>query len=173
MKNNNPSSTKLERVFSENQILVSKTDTKGILTYCNTAFIQISGYTESELLEQQQNIIRHPDMPRVIFKLLWETIQNNREFNGYIKNLAQDGSYYWVIANITPSFSSNTKLLGYNSVQRKPDPEKLNYIQDLYHELLEIEQDASTENAINESRYKLDSILNAREMGYDEFVLTI
>lgn len=164
---------KLELVLPGDKILVSKTNTKGILTYCNSAFIDISGYKESELLGQQHNIVRHPDMPRIIFKLLWEALVNNREFNGYIKNLTKDGGYYWFFANITPSFSSDNELLGYYSVRRKPDPDKLNYIQNLYLELLEIEQESSSNDTIDSSRLKLDSILNSREKGYDEFVLSI
>ena len=162
-----------EHIFPEDKILVSKTNAKGIITYCNHSFLEISGYSESELLGKQHNIVRHPDMPGVIFSLLWESLQSNREFNGYIKNVAKDGGYYWGFTNITPSFSTNNELLGYYSVQRKTEPEKLNYIQNLYLELLEIEQQSTSKNAINESRYKLDSVLNGREMGYDEFVLSI
>ncbi len=165
--------TKLELVLADDKLLVSKTDPKGILTYANNAFIDISGYTESELLGRQHNIIRHPDMPRVIFRLLWETLKNNREFNGYIKNMAKDGSYYWVFANVAPSFSIDNELLGYNSVRRKPDPDKLNYIQNLYLELLEIEQQSSSKDGMDEAQFKLDSVLNGREKGYDEFILTI
>ncbi|MCK4866321.1 MAG: PAS domain-containing protein [Gammaproteobacteria bacterium] len=165
--------TQLEQVLPEDKILVSKTDSKGIITYANPVFLDISGYTESQLLGQPQNIVRHPDMPRVIFRLLWETLQNNREFNGYIKNLAKDGSYYWFFANITSSFSADNKLLGYTSARRKPDPDKLNYIQNLYSELLEIEQQSPDDDGMEKAQYKLDSILNSREKGYDEFVLTI
>ena len=165
--------TKLELVLADDKLLVSKSDPKGILTYANNDFIDISGYTESELLGQQHNIIRHPDMPRVIFRLLWETLKNNREFNGYIKNMAKDGSYYWVFANVAPSFSTDNELLGYTSVRRKPDPDKLNYIQNLYLELLEIEQQSSSKDGMDQAQFKLDSILNGREKGYDEFVLTI
>ena len=162
-----------ELVLPENEFVCSKTNAKGILTYANSLFIKYSGYKESELLGQQHNIIRHPDMPRVIFKLMWDTLQNNREFNGYIKNLNKNGSYYWVFANIAPSFSSDNELLGYFSVRRKPDPEKLNYIKNLYIDLLDIEQQSSTKEAIDNSLYKLNVVLNGREKGYDEFILTI
>lgn len=98
---------------------------------------------------------------------------NNREFNGYIKNLSKDGSYYWVFANVAPSFSPDNELLGYYSVRRKPDTEKLNYIKNLYVDLLEIEQQSSAKEAIDNSLYKLNTVLNGREKGYDEFILTI
>ncbi len=165
--------TKHEVFFPEDRILVSKTNTEGIITYCNDSFIEISGYRESELLGQPHKLVRHPDMPRVIFSLLWETLKSKREFNAYIKNMAKNGDYYWVFANITPSYSSNNEIQGYYSVRRKPEPDKLNYIQNLYLELFEIEQQSTAKNAIAESRYKLDSVLNGREMGYDEFVLSI
>lgn len=165
--------TNFETIVPENKLLVSKTNEKGIITYCNPEFINLSGYSEKELLGKQHNIVRHPDMPRVIFKLLRDALQNNREFNGYIKNLAKDGGYYWVFANVTPSFSSENKLEGYNFVRRKPDPDKLNYIQILYLELLDIERQSDTKDAIEKSQFKLDSVLNAREMGYDEFILSI
>ena len=165
--------TKLELVLPDDGFISSKTNAKGILTYVNALFIEYSGYKESELLGQQHNIVRHPDMPRVIFKLLWDTLQSNREFNGYIKNLNKNGGYYWVFANIAPSFSSDNELLGYYSVRRKPDPEKLNYIQNIYTDLLDIEQQSPTKEAIDNSLYKLNTILNGREKGYDEFILTI
>ena len=165
--------TKLEHVVPEDSFISSKTDSKGILTYANSLFIKFSGYKESELLGQQHNIIRHPDMPRVIFQLLWETLQNNREFNGYIKNMSKDGSFYWVFANVAPTFSPDNEVLGYYSVRRKPDPEKLNYIKNLYADLLDIEQQSSSDEAINNSLYKLNTLLNSREKGYDEFILTI
>ena len=162
-----------ELVMPDDDFICSKTNTKGILTYVNPLFIKYSGYKESELLGQQHNIVRHPDMPRVIFKLLWNTIGNNREFNGYFKNLTKDGGYYWVFANVAPNFSSDNELLGYYSVRRKPDTEKLNYIKNIYAELLEIEQQSSPQEAIDNSLYKLNTVLNGKEKGYDEFILTI
>ena len=165
---NKISPTNQEIIFPEDKVLVSKTDTKGIITYANTIFCDISCYKESELIGQQHNI-----MPRVIFKLLWDSLENNREFNAYIKNLTKDGNYYWVFANVTPNISPDNEILGYYSVRRKAAPDKLNYIQNLYIELSEIEKQASSKDAIDKSLYKLNSILNAREMGYEEFVLSI
>jgi len=165
--------TNVEVAVPDNKILVSKTDPKGIVTYANPAFIKISGYTESELLGNQHHIVRHPDMPRVIFRILWETLKIGREFNGYIKNMAKDGGYYWVFANITPSYSNENELLGFYSVRRKPEPEKLNYIQNLYLELLDIETETSGQESMDIAQAKLDSILNGRGVGYDEFILSI
>ena len=163
----------LETRFEDSKLLVSKTDPKGVITYCNPAFIEVSGYSEAELLGKQHNIVRHPDMPRVIFSLMWETLQNNREFNGYIKNMTKTGGFYWVFANVTPDFSLDHQLEGYYSVRRKPDSDKLDYINQLYSELKEIEAQHRGQEAIDAARFKLDSTLNAREMGYDEFILSL
>ncbi len=170
---NKTSPNQTEIILEDNKLLITKTDPKGLITYCNSVFIETSGYIESELLGKQHNIVRHSDMPRVIFYLLWEALKSNREFNGYIKNLSKDGRYYWVFANVTPSHSSDNELLGYYSVRRKPEAEKLNYIKNLYEELLEIEQQAPVKEAIENSKYKLNCILNCREMIYDEFILSI
>ncbi len=93
----------IEKVVPSDRFLVSKTDTKGIITYANPIFIEVSGYTEDELIGANHNIVRHPDMPRTVFKLLWDMIQNGEEIFAYVKNMAKDGSYYWVFAHVTSS----------------------------------------------------------------------
>ena len=98
--------TAVERVMREDDFIISLTDTKGRITYGNRIFIEFSGYTEDELLGTQHNIIRHPDMPRSVFKLLWDKIQAKEECFAYVKNMSKDGSFYWVFANITPTFST-------------------------------------------------------------------
>jgi len=112
-----------ERKLKEEDFIVSKTDPSGRITYTNRIFMQIAGYSEAELLGQQQNIIRHPDMPRGIFQLLWDTLKQGREFFGYVKNMSRDGSFYWVFANITPTLNPSGKLVGYYSVRRRPKEE--------------------------------------------------
>lgn len=154
-------------------LLVSKTDTKSLICYANPAFCHVSGYRELELIGKPHNIVRHPDMPKVVFKIMWDSLKLNREFNGYIKNLTKQGNYYWVFANVTPSYDENNELTGYTSIRRKPNIEKLEYIKELYAELLEIEQQTKSNDVIEKSHYRLNSILNAKEKGYDEFILTI
>lgn len=87
-----------EHALREDEFIVSKTDTRGVITYCNRTFMRISGFSEAELFGQPHNIIRHPDMPRGAFRLLWKQLQAGNEFFGYVKNLCKDGSYYWVLA---------------------------------------------------------------------------
>src|SRR5664279_5260004 len=127
-----PQPTQQEKVLGDDDFIVSKTDLKGLITYGNRIFIGISGYSELELLGAPHNILRHPDMPRVVFKLLWDTIQAKQEICAYVKNLAKDGCFYWVFANVTPSFDANGNLIGYYSVRRKPRPEAIQAISPLY-----------------------------------------
>ncbi len=161
--------TNNEIVLVDDRIIVSKTDTKGIITYMNEYFIEVSRYQELELLGKPHNIIRHQDMPRAVFKLLWDYIQNGKEINAYVKNLAKDGSFYWVFANVTPSFDKNGRIIGYFSVRRKPSAEALSIIKPLYTEMLQIEKSSSMDASI---KY-LQDILNKQEKSYEEFILSI
>ena len=133
-----PTPNSIER--SVKGFLVSKTDTKGKILYCNEEFISISGYSEKELLGQPHSIVRHPDMPRTIFKYLWGRIVQGKEVNAYVKNLAKDGSFYWVFANIYPSLTSTNTIVTYNSVRRKPSKNRLEFAKKFYAELKNIEQ---------------------------------
>ena len=155
-----------EIVIEDSRIIVSKTDLKGQITYMNTYFIEISRYQELELLGKPHNIIRHPDMPKAIFKLLWDTIQKGEEINAYVKNLAKDGSYYWVLANVTPSFDANKNIIGYFSVRRKPTSQALEYIKKLYAKMLSIEKRSS----MKESMEYLENVLKDKRITYEEFI---
>lgn len=128
--------------------LVSKTDTKGRITYCNRAFIDISGFLESELLGKPHNIVRHTDMPRTIFAYLWREISSKREVNVYVKNLAKDGGYYWVFANVTPSLDIFGNTVGYYSVRRKPNKEGLDVAVKLYQKIKEAESNGGIESGL-------------------------
>jgi len=165
--------TTLEKVMREDDFIVSKTDLKGRITYGNRIFIEFSGYEERELLGAQHNIIRHPDMPRAVFKLLWDTIQNKRECNAYVKNLAKDGSFYWVFANVTPSFNRDGQVIGYFSVRRKPRASGVKTAGDLYRAMLEAEQKTGARDAIAASTKILTDLLAEKGMSYDELVLAI
>jgi len=115
-------SSSQERIMREDDFIVSKTDIKGRISYANEIFIEFSEFKESELIGKPHNIIRHPDMPRSVFRFMWQTLQKGEEFSGYVKNLGKHGSFYWVFANVTPSYGPGNKLLGYFSVRRKPIP---------------------------------------------------
>jgi len=165
--------TSVERKMREEDFIVSKTDLKGRITYGNRIFIEFSGYSEAELIGTQHNIIRHPDMPRAVFKLLWDTIQAKRECNAYVKNMAKDGSYYWVFANVTPNFDRTGNITGYFSVRRKPKADAVATVTGLYRAMLEAERSAGARDAIAASSRILTDLLAEKDLSYDELVLAI
>lgn len=119
-----PTPNSRETNIAQDDFLVSKTDTKGRITYANPSFIKVTGFTEKELLGKPHNIIRHPEMPKIIFKFLWEEISNKREIFAYIKNISKDGGFYWVYATVIPNIRNN-KIISYTSVRRKPSAKKI------------------------------------------------
>lgn len=157
----------------ENDFIVSKTDLTGKITYANRIFQEFAGYSEEQLLGAQHNIIRHPDMPRAVFKLLWDTIKEGKEIFAFVKNLASDGSFYWVFANVTPDYDANGKMVGYLSVRRKPRPDALPVISDVYRQMLDIEKKAGTKDAMAASTQFLLDLLNEKGATYEELVLTL
>ncbi|MBK1647971.1 PAS domain-containing protein [Rhabdochromatium marinum] len=165
--------TSVEKVMRDTDFIVSKTDPRGRITYGNRIFIEFSGYSEAELIGTQHNIIRHPDMPRAMFKLLWDTIQSKRECNAYVKNMAKDGSFYWVFANITPDLDADGRIMGYFSVRRKPKATAVATVTDLYRTMLATERRVGPQQAIAASTDILANLLAEKGMSYDELVLAI
>lgn len=157
----------------ENDFIVSMTDLKGRITYGNRIFIEFSGYSENELIGSQHNIVRHPDMPRAVFKLLWDKIQNREECFAYVKNMAKDGSFYWVFTNVTPIYDDAGTPVGYLSVRRKPKMSGVQIASEVYAAMLAEEQKAGPANAIAASTKLLVDILNEKGLSYDELVLAI
>lgn len=149
--------------------IVSKTDLKGRITYGNKTFIEMSGYSEKELLDAPHNILRHEDMPAVVFKLLWQRIQAGKNINAYVKNRCKNGDFYWVFAYVTPSYDHNKKLIGYYSVRRRPSLKALEVIEPLYKELLEVEKRESLERSLQ----TLEQTLQNKGMSYDELIITL
>jgi len=160
--------TDIETKLGDDDFIVSKTNSKGIITYCNQIFIEMSGYSEQELIGKQHNIIRHPDMPRAAFYLLWQTLQKGEEFFAYVKNLRKDGGFYWVYANITPSLSKNSEH-AYYSVRRKPSQQKIDLVSTVYAEMLAEEKRVGAKDAIAASSELLISKLDELGTTYEEF----
>lgn len=125
--------------YPEGKLIVSRTSVLGIITHCNQAFVEMSGYSEAELIGQPHYILRHPDMPRAAFKDLWDTVKQNQKWRGYVKNLRKDGTYYWVYAVVVPNIR-NGKLVGFASVRRKPSRTKINECIELYKGMLAMEK---------------------------------
>lgn len=165
--------TQQERVMREDDFIISKTDLKGRITYCNRIFIEFSGYSESELLGAQHNIIRHPDMPRGVFKLLWDTMGNGDEIFAIVKNMSRDGGFYWVNANVTPNRDVQGNIEGYFSARRKPSRGAVAAAGDLYRAMLDEENRAGPRDACAASMGLLNNILTSKGVSYEQFVLSL
>lgn len=167
--------TDVEVTFPPDDIIVSKTDLKGRLTYVNRTFCNVSGYREAELLGQPHSIIRHPDMPRAVFKLLWDTIQDGREIFAYVKNMSRDGAYYWVFAHVTASFDADGKPNGYHSNRRVPDRRILeSFIIPLYAEVLQAENaHRNGKDSLAAGHRRLTDYVSARRVSYDELMFSL
>lgn len=160
--------------FEEHEIIVSKTDLRGVITYANGVFQRISGYTEAELIGQPHNIIRHPDMPRCIFKLLWDTIENGQEVFAYVLNLAKNGDHYWVFAHVTPSRNADGKITGYHSNRRVPYPDALDAVIPLHAALCEEERrHADPRAGLEASSRMLHEKISAAGQDYSQFVFSL
>jgi PAS domain S-box-containing protein len=127
--------TGVERHLRPDDIIVSKTDPKGRVTYANQTFLDIAGYVESEVLGKPHNLVRHPEMPRAVFKLLWDTISSGHEIFAYVVNLAKNGDHYWVFAHVTPTFDAAGAIKGYHSSRRAPTAAAIAAIRPVYAEL--------------------------------------
>lgn len=163
--------TQHEVVLNDGDIIVSKTDLKGRITYANRVFMRIANYPEKALLHQQHNIVRHPDMPRGAFKLLWDTIEAKQEFFAYVKNMTSEGHFYWVYANVTPDMDEQGRVVGYFSVRRKPKPSAVAVIQPIYREMLEAERQAGPAKAVEASVALLAGKLQSLGTTYERFIL--
>ncbi|KJV06779.1 PAS domain-containing protein [Methylocucumis oryzae] len=124
----------LEIPYPEGKLVVSTTDKSGIITHANKAFVELSGYNVDELIGSPHSILRHPDMPSVAFKDLWDKVAQGRFWQGYVKNLRKDGAHYWVKATVIPNVRKG-EVVGYTSVRRKPSRAKVNDAIALYKTL--------------------------------------
>jgi len=166
-KNNAPKTiTNDEKVMNENNFIVSKTDTKGVITYANRIFVQMSGYKTDDIIGANHNLIRHPDMPKVAFKLAWDTIKEKKEFFGFVKNLSKDGSYYWVFAYITTDLDNGGNILGYTSFRRKPNKHATTEITKIYKLL----NDAEANGGVSAFEKLLNEYLQHSKTTYDNFI---
>ncbi|MDQ7044885.1 MAG: PAS domain-containing protein [Sulfurimonas sp.] len=157
-----------EKFLSADDFIVSKTDNNGKLIYGNKTFIKLSGYAESELLNQPHSILRHPDMPKVIFKLLWQRLQAKEEIFAYVKNLCKDGSFYWVLANVTVTRDKNNQVIDLHSVRRKPSQKAMSVIPAFYKQLLQEET-----RGVDASLKMLNTILKEKGESYDSFIFNL
>ena len=155
--------------MNEDDFIVSKTDKKGCITYGNEIFIKMSGYSEKELLGAPHNLLRDEDMPSVVFQLLWERIQGKSTINAFVKNRCKNGDFYWVFANVTPSFDSKGNIIGYYSVRRKPKDKALEVFKKLYAQLRAVEK----AEGVKSSETLLRKVLDEKGVSYDEFIISL
>jgi PAS domain S-box-containing protein len=163
-----------EVFFDAADIIVSKTDLKGRITYANDVFLAIAGYSERELIGQPHSIIRHPDMPRAVFKLLWDTLGRGEEIFAYVKNMARSGDHYWVFAHATPSYDAAGRLVGYHSNRRVPKRSAVDAIAPIYAQLLKVEAEhRNGKESLAASTRFLTDFVASQKIGYDELVLAL
>jgi len=159
----------MERILDENDFIVSKTDKKGRITYCNRIFMKLAEYEEEELIGQAHNIIRHEKMPRAVFKLLWQRIEKKEEIFAFVINKTKKNNYYWVYANVTASLDKDGNIVGYYSVRRKPNKDAVKAMELVYSEMIRIESTQSVDAAIS----YLNEILEKKGVSYDEFIINL
>jgi len=166
--------TGIECPYDESELIVSKTDLKGRITYANDVFLRLAKYPRSEVIGAPHSLIRHPDMPRCVFKLLWDTIQTKKELFAYIVNMARDGDHYWVFAHVTPTLDAGGNVIGFHSNRRKPDQAQLDKIKPIYAELLaEENRHDSRKDGMLRGHDKLMAMLKEKGQEYDEFVFSL
>ncbi|MEJ2121033.1 MAG: PAS domain-containing protein [Alphaproteobacteria bacterium] len=166
--------TATERSFDEDDIIVSKTDAQGRITYANDVFLDVALYTEAEVLGQPHSMVRHPDMPRCVFKLLWDTIQARKEIFAYVKNMAKNGDFYWVFAHVTPSYDASGNVVGFHSNRRLPRPDAIAKVEPVYRQLLDEENRHSHRKAgMAAAGAMLGQMLADAGVEYDEFVFSL
>jgi len=163
----------LEVDLLDADLIVSKTDVTGRIIYINRTFMRISGFVEKELLGIQHNVIRHPDMPRGVFRKMWLELKEGREFFGYIKNICHDGSYYWVFANVTPDYDESENLRGYYSVRRKPRKQAIEVIENLYSKMLAEEALGNKKTAPDRSWEIVNNFLEQEKSNYTRFMIEL
>jgi len=161
--------TNIEKKLKDGDFIVSKTDLKGKITYCNEIFVDMCGYPPKDLIGANHNLIRHPDMPKIAFKVLWDLIQKKKEFFGLVKNLRADGGYYWVFAYITADLDANGNIIGYSSFRRKPPQSAVDAIIPIYKLLV----DAERTGGMEASGKLLNDYLKQNKTTYEELVITL
>ena len=157
MRVNLPISTQ-EYAFPKGQTLVSTTDLKGRILYCNPMFIEVSGYEKEELLGQPHNIVRHPDMPEEAYRDMWETISNGTPWSAPVKNRRKDGTFYWVMANVTPLMQGNQPT-GYMSVRTEATRDQIQAADQLYRQMQAEKQAGSLVHVLREGQVVKNTLL--------------
>ncbi|MBY0430755.1 MAG: PAS domain-containing protein [Rhodospirillales bacterium] len=166
--------TGVERFFGEDEVVVSKTDLAGRITYANRVFQRVAGFSEAELIGKPHNLIRHPDMPRCAFKLLWDTIEAGQECFAYVVNRARNGDHYWVFTHVTPSLDAQGRIVAYHSNRRTPNRRVVEKVIPLYQALVAEEQrHEDRKEGIASSFNMVVDLLTQARMEYHEWLFSL
>lgn len=170
-----PPLTGIARPFQDDEIIVTKTDKAGRITYANRTFLRVAALSEDQTLGKPHNLIRHPDMPRVVFKLLWDTLGAGNEIFAYVLNRAVNGDHYWVFAHVTPSRDTGGNIIGYHSSRRTADKRIVNdIISPLYKQLLAEEAKHSRiREGMAASEAMLMGLLRDRGVSYEQLIFSL
>jgi PAS domain S-box-containing protein len=152
--------------FSRKKFLVSKTDLKGKIIFVNKNFCEVSGYSEDELIGVPHNVVRHPDMPRAIFFLIWKNLLSGRGITAVIKNLAKSGKYYWIITDFEPKFDKDGNIISLTAFRRSVPRYIIDEIEELYDVMLTIEK----KHGMEKSLAYLEGFLEEKNMTYDGYL---
>jgi len=174
-KEKSKSLTGHERQMRPDQIIVTKTDLSGKIRYGNRTFFEFSDYSHDECIGKQHNVIRHPDMPRTVFKLLWDTLTAGNEIFAYVNNRSKNGDNYWVLAHVTPSRDTAGNIIGYHSNRRAPNRQVLDRdIMPLYKRLLAAERSAaSPKAALEDGAAIIESLLREKSMSFNQYMFSL
>ncbi|MSN96072.1 PAS domain-containing protein [Campylobacter sp. FMV-PI01] len=147
--------------------IVSKTDPRGVITFANDYFMEVCGYSKEELIGQPHNIVRHPDMPKIVFKVMWDRINQGKNIKAIVKNLAKDGRYYWVMTDFEPTYDALTHRITAHTAYRRAAPRKaIEQIEPIYQKLIEIEKDGG----IRASGEFLENFLELNHTSYNDYI---
>ena len=155
--------------LEKNTLITSKTNLKGEVVYANADFLKYAGYKMEEILYKPHNRVRHEDMPKTVFKCLWDYVQSGKEIFAFVKNKAKNGNFYWVFANITPSFDENGNIISYYSVRRCPNQKAIPIVENLYKTLLQKEKEGGIKLGVE----TLMQVVSSHNVSYNEFVLNL
>jgi PAS domain S-box-containing protein len=166
--------TGVERTFGDDDVIVTKTDAKGEITYANDVFLELAGLTETEAIGAPHSIIRHPAMPRCVFKFLWDRVGSGEEIFAYVINMASNGDHYWVFAHVTPSFDSRGQICGFHSNRRLPERHAIEAMEPIYAQLKSIEDRAADRvQGLTDSTHALVAHFQKQGVSYDQFIFSL
>jgi len=158
-----------EIIINKNDVLVTRTDHSGIINYANDTFMKVTGFSESEIIGKAHNIIRHPDMPKAIFYIMWKNIKRRKNIVAIVKNCAKNGDYYWVATDFRHEEDFSGAIKNYVAFRRPINQDNIEVIEKLYSKLLEIEKMSGMDASIKYfNRYLKD-----RDMDYNTFIADI